>query len=141
MESKYLNRFQKAASLLPLRGNRILVEILPKEEIKSAGGLIIASNLDNHRTKTEQQRAKLAIVLAVGTGYYDDSSDEGEDVPLDVQPGNVVMLSDYGLKYYSEFPGLAEFTGDSLALALDKDVHCAWESIEAYQEYSKALNS
>ncbi len=141
MESKYLERFKKVASKLPLRGNRILVEVLPKEELKSAGGIILNAPTSDHRSRTEQHRAKVAVVVAVGSGYFDDSSEEGEDVPLDIQPGNVVMLSEFGLKYYSEFPGLSEYTGESLALALDKDVHCAWESIEAFKEYQKLLNS
>jgi co-chaperonin GroES (HSP10) len=137
MESKYLARFAKLSpGQLPLRGNRLLVEVLPKEEIKSAGGLFINSNASSHKTTTEQNRAKLAIVLVSGNGYYDE---DGKDVALDVEAGAVIMVSEMGLKYYSEFPGIAEYTKETLALTRDSEIHAAWPSIEAYIAYQQAL--
>lgn len=136
MESKYLARFQKAGGKLPLRGNRLLVEVMPKEELKSAGGLILNAPTSDHRSKLEQERAKLAVVVAIGNGYFDGE----EDVPLDIKPGAVVLISELGLKYYSEFPGIAEYTGETLALTRDTEVHAAWDSLEAYQEYRTLLN-
>lgn len=137
MESKYLARFAKLAEgQLPLRGNRLLVEVLPKAEIKSAGGLFINSNSSSHKSTTEMNRAKLAIVLVSGSGYYDE---DGEDVALDVLPGAVIMVSEMGLKYYSEFPGIAEYTGETLALTRDSEIHAAWPSIEAYSVYQQTL--
>ena len=138
MESKYLQRFSKLASgQLPLRGNRLLVEVLPKEEIKSKGGLILNAASSSHKTTTEQNRAKLAIVLASGNGYYDEEG--GEDVPLDVQPGAVILVSEMGLKYYSEFPGIQEYTGEIIALTRDSEVHASWPSVEEYKRYQEAL--
>ncbi len=138
MESKYLERFQKLeANDLPLRGNRILIEVLPKEEIKQ-GSIIVASNLDDHRSSTEQNRADLGVVLAVGSGYFDDET--GGDVAMDIQPGNVVLVSRMGLKLYSQFPGISGYTKETIALTRDNEIHCAWASLEAYQAYREKLN-
>lgn len=139
MESKYLNRFKRVDRTdFPLRGNRILVEVLPKEELKSAGGLIMNSVSSDHRTSTNENRADLAIVLACGDGYIDD---DGTEVPMDLQPGNVILVSRMGLRLYSDFPGLQEYTKETIALSRDTEVHCAWPSIDAYVAYRSKLNS
>ncbi len=138
MKSIYLGRFSKLAEgQLPLRGNRLLVEVLPKAEIKSKGGLILQSSMKDHKTTTEMNRAKLAIVLVSGNGYYDEEG--GADVPLDIRPGSVIMVSEMGLKYYSEFPGITEYTGEILALTRDSEIHAALSSIEEYAKYQEVL--
>ena len=129
METKYLDRFLRLApGQLPLRGNRLLVELLPKEEVLTAGGLVIATNLNDHRSTTKENQADLAVVLAAGPGYYSD--DTGDDVALDVKPGNVVMLTRYGIRAFRQ---------DTIAMCRDSDIHAAWESIEAYEQYRAAL--
>lgn len=138
MESKYLSQFEKVKSFR-LRGNRVLIEPLPKEEIKTAGGLFVASSLSDHRSTTEQNRAVLAYVLAVGAGYYDDETKE--DVGLDVAPGNIVLVSAFGMRAYSSFPGLVGYTQDSVALIRDSDVNAVWANSEAYDQYAKELAS
>ncbi len=139
MESKYLHRFSKVTQeIFPLRGSRILVELLPKEELKTAGGLVIASSLNDHRTSTDVNKALLGVVLAVGNGYVDD---EGNESAVEVKPGYVVMLSQFGVRPYSHFPGVAEYTSESIALTRESEIHCAWPSMDAYQEYRKALNT
>jgi co-chaperonin GroES (HSP10) len=142
-ESKYLSRFinvrEKAADKFTLFGNRLLVEMLPKEELKSAGGLILHAPTNDHRTDMEQNRAVLALVLAAGTGYYNEES--GNSVPLEVAPGNVVLVSEMGLKKYTQFPGLAEYTANQIALTRETEIHMCWPSVEAYEAYKYALNS
>lgn len=138
MQSKYLKQFQAAAGHIRLRGNRLLVEVLPKEEIKSAGGLIMAAPITDHRSTLEQNRATLAIVLAVGEGYYDD--DTSEDVPMDVTPGNVILINAYGLRSYSEFPALRDYKQDGIAMIRDSDVNAVWKDVEAFKLYAEKLN-
>lgn len=109
--------------------------MLPKEEVKSAGGLVLSSQTDT-RTSTKENQADLAIVLAIGAGYIDN---EGNDVAIDLAPGNVVLLSRLSLKYYSQFPGISEYTGEVLAMTRESEVHAAWPSVEAYEAYKKTL--
>lgn len=116
----------------------MIVEVLPKEELKSAGGLVLSADTHGHRSSTDENRAELAMVLANGPGYVDD---DGNDVPIDIPPGSVVLLSRIGLKLYSQFPGLAEYTSETIALTRDSEIHCAWPSIDAFQTYAAKLNS
>lgn len=136
MKSKYLKQFESASGSIRLRGNRILVEVLPPEELKSAGGLLLAAPDSDHRSSLENNRASLAIVLVTGEGYDDD----GTDVPLDIKPGNVVLINAYGLRPYTNFPALSNYKRDEIALLRDSDVNCVWESVEAFQIYAEKLN-
>lgn len=138
MESKYLNQFKQITSLR-LRGNRILVEILPKLEIKTAGGLIMAASLSDHRSTLEANRAVLAYVLAVGEGYYHDETEE--TVALDVKPGNIILVSGYGLRAFSDFPGVIGYKQDDICMIRDSDINAVWENSEAYAQYAKELAS
>jgi co-chaperonin GroES (HSP10) len=115
----------------------MLVEVLPKPEIKSAGGLIVSSGNDI-RSSTKENQADLALVLAVGAGYVDE---DGNTVDVDLQPGSVILVSRMGLRLYSQFPGLSEYTAESIALTRETEVHCAWPSIEDYLAYQTKLNS
>jgi co-chaperonin GroES (HSP10) len=138
IQSKYLEQFQRAGNTLRLRGNRVLLELLPKPEVKSKGGLVLATSLNDHRATTEQNMADICVVLATGEGYYND---DGTVVPLDLMPGNVVLVSRYGLKLYSNIPGLADYTGESIAIARDTDVHAVWKSAQEFERYIEALNA
>ena len=141
MESKYLSKFKKLpAGAFPLRSNRVLFEMLPREEFKTAGGLIMNGSLSDHKTSTEMNRGNLAIVLAVGDGYWD--GDEQKLVPLEVEPGNVVMIgAQFGLQKISQLPGLAEYTEEKIAVGTEGDIMAAWPNVEAYLAYREALNS
>lgn len=141
MESKYLARFKKAAEaggFAGLRGDRLIVEVLPKEEMVTEGGLFVASDIKNIRSDTTENRPTLGVVLVAGSGYVDD---DGNDVDLEFEPGNVILVSPMGLKLYSEFPGMMGFVANSIALTREGEVHMSWPSIEAYQAYKAALNS
>jgi co-chaperonin GroES (HSP10) len=138
IESKYLKQFSKLGpGDFPLRGNRLIVELLPKIEVKTKGGLVLATSLNDHRTTTNENQADVAVVLAVGSGYY---GDDGEAVPMDVRVGNVILLTRFGVRAYSTFPGLTEYTAESIALCRESDVHAAWPSIEAFNAYVEKLS-
>jgi len=131
MESKYLERFKKVVKANQLNGlasDRVIVEVLPKEELKTSGGIILATKANDHRSMTEENRPTLAVVLAAG-----------EDVKL--EPGNVVLVSALGLKCYSNFPGLQEYVANSIAMTMEHEVHVAWRDLEAYASYRELINS
>lgn len=137
MQSKYLSQFDRVKNDYKLQGNRLLVEQLPKEEIKSAGGLILAATQSDHRSTLDQNRACLAIVLAVGKGYY--SEETGEDVAIGIEVGNIVLISTYGLRSYSTFPGVVDYVHDTVALIRDSDVTQVWTSFEDYNAFKGLL--
>ncbi len=70
-------------ALRPLH-NRIVVERVDDQEEKSAGGIIIP---DSAKEKPQQ-----ATVISVGPGKLDE---DGKRQPLDVQPGDRVLIGKY----------------------------------------------
>ncbi|OPZ28295.1 MAG: 10 kDa chaperonin [Lentisphaerae bacterium ADurb.BinA184] len=72
-----------ALKVKPL-GDRVLVEEIEEEEVKS-GGIIIPDS-----AKEKPQRAK---VVALGTGKRDD---DGKKIPFEVKVGDVILTSKYG---------------------------------------------
>jgi co-chaperonin GroES (HSP10) len=139
MQSKYLSFFTNLCEVQPnfykLYGSRILVEVLPEPELKTEGGLFVGK-AGNFRTDTEENKFTAAVVIATGNGYFDDES--GEDVPLDVKPGQVVEVVRSGLRRYSSHPilGAQYTTGD---LALINESHVSTLLAESVEDYAKAL--
>lgn len=135
--SQYLEKFKKLeGSKFKLAGGRILVEVLPKQEMKSAGGLIIAAP-STHKGTADMQRAVLGIVLMVGEGYIDS---DGKDIPMEVKVGNVVVLNEFGVKYYSEFPGIKSYTENKLAMTGESEIQIKFESVDELIEFESLLN-
>lgn len=140
IESKYLDHFKKAADSKHkyiMRGNRVLVEILPKEEIKSKGGIIIQSS-DRQIGAMDEYRSELGVVLDVGDGYVDD---DGERVMCKVKPGYVVIMPEMGTQYKSTWPGIEGAIPTFLGLVPDSSLGVYWESIEDFNQYVEELSS
>jgi co-chaperonin GroES (HSP10) len=113
------------------------VELLQQEEIKSAGGIVLAAPKDFVRGSTaETSRGTIAVVLLAGEGYYDA---DGNDVALDVAPGNVILLNDFGLRTFSTLPGIADYTANSIALIDESMVQMSWKSEEDFESYCNLL--
>lgn len=140
-KSKYLERFKRLwtedTSLFVLHDNRLLVEVLPKEELKSKGGLILAAPKGDHRSATEENQHQLAIVLYVGAGCEDD---KGNVLRPNYRPGNLILVSPFSLRPYTSFPMLAEYTANEIALTRDVDVHCSFRDEADYQKAYDILN-
>lgn len=126
MQTKYLAHFERLKDKFVLNGNRILVEILPKEEMKTQGGIVIASDLSGYKTQTEDKRPLMAMIVCCG-----DAVDE------QWKPGMVCWITKHPT-FYSEFPGIGA-TENKLALITDdpNDIHMSWENLSAYEAYKK----
>ncbi|RVU71372.1 MULTISPECIES: co-chaperone GroES [Lactobacillus] len=73
-------------------GDRVIVKV--KEEEKTVGGIVLASNAKEKPTEGE--------VVAVGNGAY---ADNGEKLPMTVKKGDVVLYDKYSgtnVKYEGE---------------------------------------
>ncbi len=139
IKSQFLEKFKRIQELNDetyiLHGDRIILEMLPKEELKTEGGLYIGTP-DNMRNQTSQNRPAIGIVMTVGKGYINDDTGEEEQIPY--SPGEVLFVSDIALKWLSEFPGLGA-THQKLAITKSSDVHMSWPTIEAYEKFSGVL--
>lgn len=138
IESKYLERFTRLVDnqqIYALRGDRLIVEVLPKAEVK-VGSIVFARDERQVRGDTANKQPKLAVVLAVGSGFV---GDDGESIDLEYGPGAIIMVSELGLNYFSIFPGVSEFTGNTIALTRDSEVHCFWQNAADFEAYCKLL--
>lgn len=139
--SKYLEQFKRLENnkeLYRLNGGRVLIEVLPKPELKTAGGILMAAPANFAKGSTfETQAGTVGIVLLTGEGYVDN---DGTSYEIDLKPGNIVMVNDFGIKTLSSFPGLEQYTAQSLAVIDETTVQMTWPSIETFTEYSKILN-
>jgi co-chaperonin GroES (HSP10) len=142
IESKFRAQFAKLAEegteLFELRGSNILVEILPEQEVKTKGGLILAANSQQIHGSLMQHKALVGLVLMTGAGFYDDET--GEDVPLDVKPGDVVLLPQFAITPLSNFPGLTGVTGNSLAIIKDESIIFRYKGQAAFEAASRLLD-
>lgn len=137
---EYLNKFDKVRSskdLFRLNGGRVIIQVMPQEELRTAGGLHL---VDTSQAKSDvvMNKALLGVVVLIGEGYVDEN---GEDVPVDVKPGNVVMFNEVAARYYSSFPGIKGYLKNSLAMISDSDIQMVFPSLNAYSEFSSLVNS
>lgn len=142
MESKYLEKFKKlqteeAKTLYRLQGARVLLEVLPPKEIKTASGIVLSAPRDHIKATAESQQHLLAIVLLTGPGYIDS---DNNPIEMDVKVGNVVMVNELGIKYFSTFPGVDNYTKNTLALTSENDIQMIFYDITKYQQYESLLN-
>lgn len=136
--TKYLEQFKKLeGSKYKLAGGRMLVEVLPKKEMKTSGGLIMAAPTQ-HKGTADTQRAVVGVVVMVGEGYVNDDQ---QDVPMETKVGNVVVLNEFGLKYYSDFPGVTSYTENKLALTAESEIQMKFDSLDDLAEFERLLNA
>lgn len=143
MKSKFSEFFDRVRETksnhgFTLTGNRLLVEILPEEEIKTKSGLVIASDLSGYKTTTQNNRPTMALVLYVGTHTY-DLANGGMTEGSTYKPGQVIWITKHP-HFISEFPGLGS-TEQKLAFMTDdpNDVHAVWPDMAAYEAFKKAV--
>ena len=65
-------------------GNRVLVQLVEEDEVKTRGGLIVPD--------TAKERPQDAKVLAVGPGKLNE---DGKRQPMEVKEGNLVLFAKY----------------------------------------------
>lgn len=122
-----------------LRGSTLLVEIQEMEEIRTKGGIVLATHSDHAKgNSVAAHKVEVGVVLMAGEGYWND--DTGKLEPLDCQPGAVVMLPQYSTQAMSHFPGISRPTGNKLALVKMDQVLAYYPSKEAYELAKSKLN-
>lgn len=136
MKSEYLGKFKEAVNTFQLFGNRILVERVDMGEAKTAGGIIIVES-QKTRPDLQLQKPHIAIVLAIGKGYFD--ADENSYEELEVKPGNIVMLNSSGVMYYSMLPGASNYTANTVGITDEGNVQMVFKDKEAFEAYAKIM--
>lgn len=141
--SRYLDTFRDNSdslrSLIKLVGSALLVEKAEPEELKTSSGIVLATHLD--KTQVNSIGANLPTlvrVLMVGAGYYDP--DTGAAIPLETQPGSLLMVGTNSVKWLSALPGLRGYAPFTLGLVRDEETQIAWESDHSYGQTIEILS-
>lgn len=141
MQSKYLARFEKLAaegqSLYELVGDALLVERITGEQ-KTASGLVLAED-PRMRGGLQAGKSQFVIVVAVGKGWYNEEN--GETVALDVQPGDIILIGEASVKYFSLFGSLDKYETDTLGITREGEIQLRFKGQEAYATSFTLLNS
>lgn len=135
----YLSTFQRLHDLKMesgLCGSNMYVEVLPHEEIKSAGGIIVQADISTHKTDTKENRPNYCVVLQVGQGFVDENGNV-ETPRFNV--GDVILVDTFGLRYFSSFHGIPDFVANRIALTRDINVVDCFGSIEEFDTRAKKL--
>lgn len=132
---KFFKGLRESKDIFKLKGSTLLVKLID-EELKSSGGIVIATSSDQLKGGIDTNRLHVAEVLMSGEGY---TLDDGSLEPLECQPGAVVVLPKFGLSFISVFPGLQTPTGEKLAMVKEDQILCFYPSAEAYEQ-AKKLN-
>ncbi len=82
-----------------LTGDLVFIQMFD-EEITTKSGIVLQEDADQ-MIGVNADKPTLGVVLMTGEGHYDD--DTKEDVPLDVKPGDVVMVGKHAVKLISKF--------------------------------------
>lgn len=139
MESKYFDKWKKlreeGKNLYQLRNNNILVEVLPEEETVSKGGIVLATA--GKKFVEEGAQGLACVVLDVGQGYWDAENDKY--IPLEVQPGNIVLLPKFSVQIFKAFPGFPEYTEMKLGFTLEGEVKLLYKDYKSYEEAKNIL--
>jgi len=129
--SQYLNRFRRLAhsSTLILKGDNILVERLPKIEMKSKSGLILGVDIKTYKDTAHDALTQFGVVLMVGPGQvYEDGTIQSTDS----KPGDVILLPG-NVQWYSGFGHIADYEPYSIGRLRDSQVGM-W-----FQDYKQAF--
>lgn len=142
MISRYLDKFNRLATegkeAYVLTGDALLVEQIKEPERKTASGLVMATNI-NQRNSLAEGRPHLCIVLTVGAGYYDDK-DPSTTIPLDVQPGDIILVGPLSVKYFSFFGDLQPYEPDSIGITRESEIQLRFRGKEGYDQAFAILN-
>lgn len=141
LKSIYAEKFKALASTgaASLIGQRLLIEEIKVEELKTAGGLVLPSRVEGYAKSSQQMGlTHVGLVLLVGEDPWLRDS-EGQNV-RQVKIGDIVWVAEFGVRPCTNFPGMVDATDDSLQLTTTESIHMIFEGLEGYQKAMGALN-
>lgn len=140
MRSRYLDRFQAVQNhdSLEMIGDLLVVEKL-KEPEKKVGSLYVPEIKHVRSSMGADTQPCFLIVVAVGKGYYDDATKT--EIPLNVKPGDIIMVGNASVKYFSTFGDLQDYEPDSLGITRESEIQMRFRGEDGYSAIFDILNS
>jgi co-chaperonin GroES (HSP10) len=141
MSKDYVKIFQELdpdESLFLLYGEYILVNVLQdkEEDLKSAGGIILAPQSNQRIGGLNSERPVFAEVLLVGEGFTDS---EGKNVAPAAEPGDIVVIGQNSPLIFSRFGTVPTGNGFNIALIKEENIIMQFPSRDAYETYFNNL--
>lgn len=137
--SKYLDKFThlhlQGAHLHEIVGDTLLVEKIIEEQ-KTASGLVLAAD-PRTRNSLTNDRPHFVRVLAVGMGYYNEET--GAAVPLEVEPGDIILVGSLSVKWFSMF-GITGYEADTIGLSRASEIQLRFKGAHGYDQAFNLLN-
>ena len=151
--SKYFERFQRLIELktvrrveysegghpcnvvdevpgpLELKGNIMLIERLPKVDMKTKSGIIIPNSVKGYRDTHADMVTDFGLVLMTGPG---DVLDDGTRAEMETRVGDVILLPN-SVYWYSTFGALADYEANTIGIVRDSQV------LMNFRDYIKAF--
>ncbi len=141
LPSKYLDAIQAAVKEntdYTLYGSCLWVERIPEEEVKTASGLFIPQTSSKSQVGTiTSDKPFFVHVLAVGAGHYDEET--GADVPLSVEPGDIILIGTNSVKWFS-YLGIDNYEPYSVGLTLESEIQIKFKGRDAYERFFSSVN-
>lgn len=136
---------EKCPDLYELVGDCLIVEVLPSEEatkdVRGADGAVKKLYLAGGEKKSvdglDMNRPTFCRVLAVGNGYYDDK--EEKIIPLEIEPGDIVLVGPMAIKRLSVFGPLVSAGDRQLAITRESEVQIRFKGAVGYNMSVDAL--
>ncbi len=142
MKSLFLDQFRRlkaeGADLVKLYGDIMLVEGYAPEETKTESGIILAGS-DRQRVGFNADLPAFYTVLYVGEGFYDDET--GESVPVEVQPGDIILTGKQSVVEISKFGPIISSKEHRLCLSREQDIQLHFKGPGAYDRVMNLLKS
>ena len=139
-KSKYLERFGAAMEMATpeLIGDNLLVERISDDEFKTASGIVLVSGSQKQVNGFQADRPVFVRILAVGKGYYDPETNES--IPLDSRPGDIVLVGQHSVKWFSIFGNLQKYELDTIGLLREETIQLRFKGEAGYNDFFGALN-
>jgi co-chaperonin GroES (HSP10) len=138
-KSKYLDVFKsvEGSDDLVIYGDALLVEKIEEEMVKELGNgvkLYLAES-KTHKDSMASDKPVFVHVLAVGQGFYDGD----KDVPLTVRPGDIILVGQYSVKWFSHLE-VEKYAPFEIGLTRESEVQMRFKGLEAYERYVGKIN-
>lgn len=145
--SKYLDQFGALGAVkesFSLIGDFLVVERIPEAELVTKSGLILSTPRNQHTTFSTN-RPHWVRVLYVGEGYYDQETDENgkiveRTIPLEANPGDIILVAQESVKYFSVFGDLEGYEADTIGLTKAAEIQLRFKGEEGYRRAFASLN-
>jgi len=141
-QSRYLRAFQNLKETgndtFQLIGDCLLVERIAEAEVKTKSGLVIATPSDHIRNSYNENKPLFARVILVGEGFYD--SETGQDTPLDVGVGDIILVGQLSVQWFSTFGELDGYEHNTIGITRESEIKMRFKGEEGKQRAFQILS-